>query len=117
MEDYNRDECLQIINQINDMLDNNPSEYMSYVESARRLMNTCDTLHFFDDNTRLDAQMRAVETLQRLAFVDIDSGPVSGIADWCLQRWLRMLQNNPDAVDILKGTRRFSFSQPRLLAY
>jgi hypothetical protein len=111
MEDTTIGECLQAIDQIHNMLDSSPNEYMAHVESARRAMNTLDSLHFFDDPEQLEAQMRVIETIQRLAFVDIDTGPVNGLADWCLQKWLCLLQLYPEAVDILKG--QCSCSSPR----
>lgn len=109
MDDTTVGECLETVDQIHNMLESSPNEYMAYVESARRVMNTLDSLHFFDDAEQLEAQMRVIETIQRLAFADIDTGPVNGLADWCLQKWLRLLQLHPGAVDILKGQCGFSY--------
>lgn len=109
MENNTLDECLQTVQQIHDMLDNSPSEYLSHVESARRVMSALDSLHFFDDEDQLEGQMEVIEAIQRLAFVDVDTGPVNGLADWCLQKWLRLLQLYPETVDVLKGRATFSF--------
>jgi len=85
------------------MLDYNNTEYQRYIESAQSVMFTLDNTSFFDDTTWLEEQIKVIETLQRLAFVDSDTGSIDDIATWCLQKWLVILQLRPQTVLALKG--------------
>ena len=103
MDEYLIESCLQIVDNIDDMLDYNSAEYQRYIESAQSVMFTLDNTGFFDDTTRLEGQTKVTETLQRLAFVDSDAGSIDNIAAWCLQKWLTILQLRPQTVSALKG--------------
>jgi len=103
MQNGELQECLQTIEQINHMLDYSPNEHGSYTESFQRVIRTLDNLHFFDQPDQLTTQERVLEVLQRLAFIDSDNGPLCAAwADWCLQKWLILLQLHPNSVLILK---------------
>jgi hypothetical protein len=103
MDEHLIESCLQAIEEINDMLDYNSTEYQRYIESAQSVMFYLDTTSFFDDTTQLDEQTRVIETLQRLAFIDSDAGSIDDVAAWCLQKWLMILQLRPQTVPALKG--------------
>jgi len=103
MDEYWIESCLQVIEDIDDMLDYNSTEHQRYIESAQSVMFTLDSASFFDDAARLEEQTKVIETLQRLAFVDSDAGSIDDIAAWCLQKWLRILQLRPQTIPALKG--------------
>jgi len=103
MDEYLIESCLQTVENICDMLDHNSTEYQTYIESAQSVMFTLDNTGFFDDTTRLEGQTKVIETLQRLAFVDSDTGSIDNIAAWCLQKWLTILQLRPQTIPALKG--------------
>ena len=95
--------CLQTVEDISDMLDYNNPEHQRHIESAQSVMFTLDSTSFFDDTTRLGDQVNVIETLQRFAFIDSDTGSIDDIAAWCLQKWLRILQLRPQIIPALKG--------------
>jgi len=104
MDEYFIETCLQTVEHINNMLDHNNTEHQRSIESAKSVMSSLDDACFFDDTTQLEAQTKVIETLQRLAFVNIDVGAIDDIADWCLQKWLVMLQLHPQTIHALKGS-------------
>jgi hypothetical protein len=73
------------------------------LESARDLMGSLDAWAFFDSDSHYGLQVRTLDILQRLAYHDVDRGSISDIANWTLDRWLRILQRYPRSVPALRG--------------
>ena len=103
MSEIQYEQYRQIIERIDGVLDNSPDQWQQYLDEARSAMSGLDGLSYFDNVGQLAAQTRAVDILQNLAYHDVDSGGITDIADWCLQKWLKLLQDHPDDVEILKG--------------
>jgi hypothetical protein len=94
---------------IDDMLYNPNVRWDKLVESARNLMALLDSTSFFGGSSGVTLQVNTVEVLQKLAYQNVDQGGIGDIADWCLERWLRILQRNPEDVRSLKGAAREFF--------
>jgi hypothetical protein len=88
---------------IDDMLYNPNVRWDKLVQATRNLMALLDSTAFFGGSSGVDLQINTVEIIQKLAFQDVDQGGIGDIADWCLERWLRILQRSPDDVRSLKG--------------
>jgi hypothetical protein len=73
------------------------------LQSARDLMASLDAWAFFGSDSHYDIQVRALNILQRVAYHDVDRGSVPDIANWTLDRWLRILQRHPRSVPALRG--------------
>jgi hypothetical protein len=89
---------------IDDMLYNPGIRWDALVESTRNLMALLDSTPFFGGPSGVDLQINTVDVIQKLAYQNVDQGGIGDVADWCLERWLRILQRNPDNVQSLKGT-------------
>jgi hypothetical protein len=103
MSEHNLVQYQQAIDQIDQMLDTSDHRWREYLDQARATMSGLDGISFFDDSNELEAQIRSLNVLQTLAYHDVDSGGVTDIADWVLRRWLKILQDHPQNVEILKG--------------
>ncbi|KAK2765319.1 hypothetical protein FQN54_008163 [Arachnomyces sp. PD_36] len=55
------------------------------------------------DPEQFRQQLLLIEALQHLAYVDHDHGGVKDIAEWCVQRWLRFQQSQPENWQVLQG--------------
>lgn len=73
------------------------------IQSARSLMESLDAWSFFDRNDQYGLQVQALQILQRICYYDADRGSVADIANWVLERWLRILQRYARSVEALKG--------------
>lgn len=95
--------CRTNVARIYSMLQTQPEECRAYVDSARSVMAEVDTIPFMAEPDKSEEQIWVIEGLQKLAFLEPESGGFSDIAEWCLRQWLNVLQNNPHSVGVLKG--------------
>ncbi|KAF2836394.1 hypothetical protein M501DRAFT_1033910 [Patellaria atrata CBS 101060] len=95
------------ITQISQMLSSSPDSWHSYIASARVAINSIDATGFMTNPSLLDQQIFFINTLQRLAYVDADSGGVIDLANWCLQKWLAILSLHPQSVAVLRGIAQY----------
>jgi len=94
---------MDIICNIQQTLDSSPDDWRSRIPAGRSVMAAVDASNFMNQTNRLEEQTHFVETLQRLAYWEADTGGIDDIADWCLKQWLVVLQNHPQNVSILRG--------------
>jgi hypothetical protein len=88
---------------IDDMMYNPNVRWDNLVQSARSLMALLDSTSFIGGSSGVDLQVNTVEVMQKLAYQNVDQGAIGDIADWCLERWLRILQRQPNNVRSLEG--------------
>jgi hypothetical protein len=70
---------------------------------ARSIIRSLDQTALLQRATRVDDQVFIISQLQDFAYYDADSGAIRDIAEWCMRQWLRLLQQNPEGVDVLRG--------------
>ena len=70
---------------------------------ARSIIRSLDQMALLQRATRVDDQVFIISQLQDFAYYDADSGAIRDIAEWCVRQWLRLLQQNPEGVDVLQG--------------
>lgn len=92
-----------IVDLLNEIIDQRPHEWETYVVSARSAMNALDHVRFFRESNRFVEQVWLLNGLQDFAFHDPDSGCIQDIAVWCETSWLRLLRTFPDEEQILTG--------------
>jgi len=92
-----------IIRSIQQTLDSSPDDWQSKISAGRSVVAAIDGSSFMNQGNRLEEQTRVLETLQRLAYWDPDTGGVTDIADWCLKQRLVVLQSHPQNVPTLRG--------------
>jgi hypothetical protein len=91
------------VDNLDQLLHRTENDWDALLGSAREFMVSLETISFFDNPNRPEQQIRTIEVFQRLAFHDVDAGGVADLAEWCLERWLRLHQVHPDNVAISKG--------------
>ncbi|PGH14222.1 hypothetical protein AJ79_03195 [Helicocarpus griseus UAMH5409] len=74
-----------------------------YVGQARRVVQTANAIPIVQHPARFQQHIKVTSSLQRVAYHDPDSGGVRDIAEWCLQRWLRLQQLQSDTWEVYKG--------------
>ena len=92
------------IDQIDGVLNSSAGHWRDLLDPARTAMSGFDALSFFGDTGSLSTQVHVLSVLQNLAYHDVDTGGVTDIGDWTLLKWLRLLQDHPQDVEVLKGT-------------
>lgn len=92
-----------VVTQLNEVVSCNPHEWETYLRSARSALTALEHIRFFRDPARYAEQVWILHGLQDYAFHDADSGCISDIADFCEAKWLRILRNYPENVEILTG--------------
>lgn len=95
--------CKSVISQIATGLHSASSDWEAYIPAARGAIASLDLTSLMSDPRRHEEQAWIIENLQKLAYSDPDSGGVRDIADWCLNKWLVVMQNHPDNVRTLRG--------------
>lgn len=78
---------------------------------ARTVMEYISSMPCTQDPERLRQQLLLVEALQHLAYTDPDQGGVKDIAEWCVQRWLKLQQHYPENWQVLQG-KSFTLGYP-----
>ncbi|KAH8602809.1 hypothetical protein B0O99DRAFT_499394 [Bisporella sp. PMI_857] len=86
-----------------EVVSDRPSEWETYLPSARSAMTALDHIRFFRDPARYAEQVWIIQGLQDYAYHDPDSGCIRDIVEHCQASWLRVLRNYPDSVDTLAG--------------
>ncbi|KAF2436514.1 hypothetical protein EJ08DRAFT_655504 [Tothia fuscella] len=86
------------------------------IDSARIFITSLDGIMFFSKDDPVDLQTLVVQVVQKVAYHNVDAGPISDIAEWCLSRWLRILQYFPRDATALRGAGQWwlSKAQPSL---
>lgn len=74
-----------------------------HIQAARGVIEQIERTSFFGRLGRAQDQITLVDTLQRIAYHETDSIGVQDIAQWCVRRWLQMLQTDPDNLETLRG--------------
>lgn len=94
-------EALQILA----TLESHPSPYEidRNINRAREILQLANSIPIVQEPNHLREQLHLISNLQNVAYYDPDSGGVSDIAEWCTQRWLRLLRHYPDNWRIFKG--------------
>lgn len=68
-----------------------------------------DAIHTFDSIDRaqlpgdITDQVFILTTLQQFAYHEVDADGITDIADWCMDRWLAILQNNASCIAVFRG--------------
>jgi hypothetical protein len=76
----------------------------SALEMLRNDIRTLNEFRLFDGTGNILIQTRTLSFVQSIAFRGFALGDVSDVANWCLERWLRLVSNHPHDVDVLRGT-------------
>ncbi|KAL2218768.1 hypothetical protein M432DRAFT_676219 [Thermoascus aurantiacus ATCC 26904] len=72
------------------------------LNSARNIITVINFTPTIQGPRMLQKQFDLVDALQHLAYYDPDTGGVKDIAEWCVQRWLNLLQQYPESWQALK---------------
>ncbi|KAK2785646.1 hypothetical protein FQN52_008334 [Onygenales sp. PD_12] len=88
-----------------DSIDSSTSKHQvdHHTNRARRVVQTMNSIPVTQEPTTFQLQLRILKTLQRVAYHDPDSGGVKDIAQWCVHRWLILLQLQPENWEVSKG--------------
>jgi len=81
------------------------------LHSARRIVAFIDSMHISQEPRIERKQLELIEALQNLAYYDADSGGVKDLAEWCMQKWLTVLEEDPENWQALKGKKALINSQ------
>lgn len=73
------------------------------LNNGRRIIASIDSMPTVLEPQIEQKQLDLIEAVQRLAYYDPDSGGVKDIAEWCMQKWLSILQRDPEHWQVLKG--------------
>ncbi|KXT10518.1 hypothetical protein AC579_2359 [Pseudocercospora musae] len=108
--------CKTSLNQIYTMLRTSPQDWRNYLTLARTIITHLDTTTFMQKPERTSEQVWIIAAMQRLAFMDADSGGVVDIASWCSRQWLVINQREPTNLAALRGIGQvwLSRAQPTL---
>lgn len=71
--------------------------------SARRIIAFVDSAPISQEPRIERKQLELIDALQNLAYHDADSGSVKDVAEWCMQKWLGVLETDPENWRALKG--------------
>ncbi|KAF2221739.1 hypothetical protein BDZ85DRAFT_313954 [Elsinoe ampelina] len=82
------------------------STWSQHVPFAIRAVRMFSSSTHFQSRRSSDEQIDTTETLQNIAYHDPESGGIQEIAQWCLDQWLRLLQQDTDNVKILSNVGR-----------
>ncbi|KAG8623473.1 hypothetical protein KVT40_008449 [Elsinoe batatas] len=82
------------------------SAWSQHVPFAIRAVRAFSSSTHFQSRINSDEQIATTEALQNIAYHDPDAGGVQEIAQWCLDQWLRLLQEDTDNVKILSNIGR-----------
>ncbi|KAJ9195732.1 hypothetical protein DTO166G4_178 [Paecilomyces variotii] len=74
------------------------------LHSARRIVAFIDSMHISQEPRIERKQLELIEALQNLAYYDADSGGVKDLAEWCMQKWLTVLEEDPENWQALKDS-------------
>jgi hypothetical protein len=92
-----------IVTSLDEVVSNRPSQWETYLASARSAVVGLERLRFFRDPTRFDEQVWIIQGLQDYAYHDADTGYVQDIAEFCQASWLKVLRNYPENSEVLAG--------------
>lgn len=95
--------CKTSLNQIYTMLRDSPQNWRAYIKLARTIITHLDSTSFMQEASRTQEQVWMIAGLQRLAFMDPDSGGVPDIAAWVSRQWLVIHQREPSNLAALRG--------------
>lgn len=84
-------------------LNNQRQGWEAHLTLGRSIITRLDSLSAFHRSNNFGERVWFVDTLQRLAYFDPDSGGAQDIAGWCNNRWLQILQEDGDNVGALQG--------------
>ncbi|GAD94358.1 predicted protein [Paecilomyces variotii No. 5] len=73
------------------------------LHGARRIIAFVDSAPISQEPRIERKQLELIEALQRLAYHDADSGGVKDVAEWCMQKWLGVLEKDPENWRALEG--------------
>ena len=94
------------LRRIQSAVESRGNDWDSHVNAARGIIATVDSTSLMQRGDHSADQTLIIAGLQHLAYHDADSGGVQDIADWCVTRWLSMVQRDPENVDALRGMLR-----------
>lgn len=115
-EEQRIDVCKTSLNQIYTMLRTSPGDWRNYLTLARTIVTHLDSTTLMQKPDRIQEQVWIIAALQRLSFMDADSGGIHDIAAWCSRQWLTINQREPQNVAALRGIAQLwlSRAQPTL---
>lgn len=95
--------CRSGLNQIYEVLRTSPPRLRNYIELGRSITALLDSTTFMTRCSAAIEQIRIIDALQQLAYVDADNGAVADIAAWCSRQWQSVLDRDPTNVAALRG--------------
>jgi hypothetical protein len=78
-------------------------QWQQCLDIVRRDLAVLSEVDFFGDDYPETLQINVLFTLQRIAYHHQDLGGASDIGVWCLDRWLELLAEDQQNVQILRG--------------
>lgn len=103
MKDSRIAACEAGIARIYNMLQGSPDEWEESVDLARSITSSLDLIDFMSDPEPKAIQVWTVDTIQKLAYQDADSGGIPDLAGWCQTQWLKLLAIYREDADVLQG--------------
>jgi len=95
--------CRNGLNQIYEVLRTSPLRSRNHIELGRSIIALLDSTTFMTRCSAAREQVRIINALQQLAYVDADNDVVADIAAWCSRQWLSVLERDPQNVAALRG--------------
>lgn len=108
--------CKTGMNRIHSMLQESPNDWRNYVGLARTIISHLDSTTFMQQQNRTQEQVWMIAGVQRLAFVDAETGVITDLAAWCSRQWLVIHQRDANNLAALRGLGQawLSRAQPSL---
>jgi hypothetical protein len=95
---------LSNISSVHNMLSQLSSEqWLQSLDLVRREIISLSELDFFGDAYPQAIKISTLFAVQKIAFHDAESGGAQDIGSWCLNRWLRLHEEDPRNVQTLRG--------------
>lgn len=86
------------------MIEDVPEERRANVLlNLRDDVRTLDDCRMFNGALALSTQIKCLCHVQGVVFQSFSLGETVDLVAWCLERWLRLLDDYPDCIDILRG--------------
>ncbi|KAF1999383.1 hypothetical protein P154DRAFT_546361 [Amniculicola lignicola CBS 123094] len=95
-------DLMAMVAMINTALDASSESWRDQLHAARSITAFLELFDTTPNDERRKWQLSVIDTFQRLAYADADSGGVQDIGNWCLRQSLSLLQTYPENVDLLK---------------
>ena len=91
------------LRRIQHAIDQAPNHWDQHTIAARRLVTAIDETTLMQQSNRVTDQAYIIAAIQQIAYHEPDTGGLQDLAEWSVNKWLRLLQLVPDSVDALQG--------------